>query len=226
MKKTVLLLACLLGVSSAAHAQTISFEINAGLLENAAGTTPEQNGGLLQLIASPSGTFAAPTSASYVSGDNVLLASFAMNSNGGASGYTSNDFTNFALQTSSYTLAAGEAVLLRFYPGLTLAAQPAAPASGTFYGQVRSSTAETGISDTSQTAWVVPSAGSTVDFDYVTIKAGQGGTYPDGANGSGISSFATFTVVPEPSAGVMSGFGILGLAGLQVWSRRRATRAL
>ena len=218
MKKIFLLLTCFFGVSSALHAQSISFEINAGLLENTTGTTPEPNGGLLQLIASPSGTFSAPTSTSYVTGDNVLLTSFAMNSNGGATGYTSNDFNNFSLKTSSYTITAGEAIMLRFYPSLTLAAQPAAPTLATTYGQVRSSMAETGITDNSQTAWVIPSAGSTVDFDYVTVSAGQGGTYAN------TSAYATNVVlagaIPEPSTYALLGCGLAGLIALRMRVRR------
>ena len=219
MKKSIFILACLLSVTRAVNAQTsVSFEINAGELQMAGGGAAVPDGALLQLIASPSGNFAAPTSGSYVGGDNVVLANFAMNSINGT-GATQNDFNNFPLSTNSYTVTSGEALLLRFYPSLTLSSEPATPTSGISYGQVRSNTIESGINDPAQAPWVVPPAGNTVDLDYLTVAAG--GSYANGANGTGISSYADFTVaVPEPSTGVLFGCGLLGLLGLRMRLRR------
>ncbi len=214
MKRVFLVLTCLLGLATVVRAQTVSFEIDAGLLQNATGTAVEANGGLLQLIASPSGTFSAPTSSAYVTGDNVLVSSFAMNSNGGTAGLTVNDFTNLAL---SSTLTAGESLLLRFYPNLTYASMPSSPTLATTYGQVRSSTAETGVTDPSQTGWFVPASGSTVDLEYLTVSAGHGGTY------SNTSAFATgivITGVPEPSTYAMFVCGFAGLIGWGLSTRR------
>ncbi len=218
MKRTLLAAVCLIGMVSFCRAQTVSIEVNAGLLQNSLGTAVEPNGGLLQLLASPSGTFSAPTSTAYATGDNVLVASFAMNSNGGTAGLTVNDFTNLLLTTSGYTLTASEPLLLRFYPNLTFAGMPAAPTLATTFGQVRSNTAETGVTDASQTGWVVPAAGSTVDLDYLTVSAGNGGTYAN------VTAYATGIVlvglVPEPSTYAMFACGFAGLIGMSVWNRR------
>ena len=218
MKRTSLAAACLLGLASFAHAQTgtVSLKITAGLLENSAGTAVEPDGGLLQLIASPSGTFSPPTSSSYVSGDNTVVESFAMNSNGGTSGLSVNALNSLAL-SSNFT--SGESLLLRFYPSLTAAGMPAAPTLGTTFGEVRSSTTEFGPTvDPSETAWFVPSGGSTVDLDYVTSSAG--GTY---ANDSAYATDIVGATVPEPSTGVLFGCGLLGLIGLRF--RRPSARA-
>lgn len=223
MKRSILAVACLLGSLVAARAQTFTLTVNAGVLRNGTGTAVEPTGGLLQILASPSGTFANPTSSSYVGGDNVLVQSLAMNFNGG-NGFTVNTLTGIPFTTANYTLTVGEKLLLRFYPSLTLAGMPAAPTALTTFGQVRSDTVEFGGTvDPSETPWVVPAAGGNKDFNYVTAGTGAGGTYPDGPNGVGISSFATFfvTPVPEPStyAALMCGFACL--TGLRFWKRAK-----
>ncbi len=217
MKRFSIFALCLLGFSLAAKAATVTLTINAGLLENALGTAVEPNGGLLQLLASPSGTFSAPTSSSYVSGDNVLVQSFQMNSNSGTAGLTVNTLTGIPLTTANYTLTPGESLILRFYPSLTFAGMPSTPTLGTTFGQVRSDTVEFGgMIDPSETPWVVPAGGSAKDFDYVTISGG--GTYANN------TAFATGIVlvglVPEPSTYAMFACGFAGLIGVTVWNRR------
>ena len=233
MKKAFLTLLCALGTIQAAHAQSVTLKIDAGSLDNQGGTAVVPTGGLLQLIASPTGTFGNPTSSSYVSGDNVLVASFAMNMNGdtgSATGETFNTLTSLPLMNTSgavvesnytlggnYTLSTSEDLELRFYPSLTYASPPTTPPASTTFGQVRSDTIEFGSAGKvpTETAWVVPSAGSTVTFEYVTIS--NGGTYANS------TAFASGTVVPEPStvvplAGLMAGVLVLRLR------QRRATQ--
>ncbi len=217
-KKVLFTLACLVGSTSAAFAQGSAVNIDAGLLENAVGTAVVPNGGLLQLIASPSGTFSTPTSSSYVSGDNILLASQAMNSNSGTAGETLNAFTlSF---TGTPAVVSGEALLLRFYPSLAYASMPSAPTLATTYGQVRSTTIEFGASggDASETAWVVPASGS-ADLDYITVN--DGGTYANAtAYATGIVGAAN---VPEPSTIFLS--SVVALWGVfKLHCRRNQSR--
>ncbi len=221
MKKLACSLLYILGFVGFAHAQSVSITLDAGLLENANGTAViPNNTGLLQLIASPSGAFATPTPNSFVGtgSDNFVFETFAMNSNGGVAGEVSNTFV-----VPLVALPAGDALLLRFYPGLTTTSINA-PA-GSAYGQVRSNSNEF-PSDPSGTGWVSPASGA-VDIYYNT--ANDSGTYPNGANGVSdgvpITSFASLTVVPEPSTYVtgLLGCATVAVAGARSLARRRST---
>ena len=215
MRKTFLCLLFLLAFGGIVRAQgTATVTIDAGLLENSTGTAAVPVGGLLQLIASTSGTFTAPTSNSYVGNDstNVVLANFAMNYSSGTTGETVNGFSPLTLPA---TVTTGEKLLLRFYPNLTLASMPSAPTLGTAYGQVRSDSIEFGAAggDANETAWVVPASGQTIDLDYITVN--DNGTYGNA------TAYATGVVlaVPEPSSLVIQGGLALGLLG---WTLRRS----
>ena len=216
MNRAALFLAGLLCIAAAARADTVTIDLDAGLLENATGTAVVVKGGLLQFIASPSGTFPAPTSAAYATGDNLVLSSFAMNYNSGITGETVN--ARYSLPVNAGGATSGEKVILRFYPALTLADMPAVPTAGTTYGQVRSDTVEYGSTgynggfDYSETAWVLPSGGSTVDFDYITQS--DGGRYADA------TADATDIVAasPEPTSLLL----LTTAAAPLVFRRRRA----
>ncbi len=212
MKRLLLIIAVSASFSVAAVADQVTLNIDAGYLKNSTGTAVVPNGMLLQLIASPSGTFSAPTSSSYITGDNVLLQNFSMNSNGG-SGETLNG-TSLTLST---TLTTGEAVLLRFYPSLSATSAPSAPTLGTTYGQVRSSTIESGQTDTSQAPWVIPASGLTVDLLYIT--ATDGGSYSDAS--AYASNVVLPAAVPEPASVIQGGIAA-GLLALCMWRRRSA----
>ena len=213
MRKSLLAAVYFIGSVGAVRAQTFTITLNAGVLRGANGVGGEPAGGLLQLIASPSGTFSAPTSSSYVSGDNVVVESFAMNDNGG-NGFTVNTLNSIAFTTANYTLTTGESLLLRFYPSLTLTGMPSAPTLATTYGQVRSSTVEFGgTTDPTETPWIVPAASANRDFDYVTTGTGvNGATYADDTAYASDVVFAA--TVPEPSAYATLGCGLICLASL------------
>ena len=218
MKHHALVLLFSLGMFASVKAQVFTVTIDAGVLENSNGTVTEPVGGLLQLIASPSGTFSTPDSSTFASGDNVLVSSFAMNYSNGT-GETVNTLTSIPFTTTNYTLTAGEQLELRFYPSLSYTSSTSyytsAPTLGTTFGQVRSSTTEFGATDSNETGWFVPAAGSTIDFAYVTTTGG--GTYAD------TTAYATGTViagtaVPEPSSCIIA---LIATATLGIASIRR-----
>ena len=144
-----------------------------------------------------------------------------MNYNGGTPG---EDLTNLnGLTLATYNLTAGEQILLRFYPSLTLASMPSAPTLATTYGQVRSSTVESSLGDGSETAWVVPASG-TVDFNYITVNdPGAGGTYSN-ASADATNFVGPGLGVPEPSTYALMGCAASCLIGLRL--RNKAAGAV
>lgn len=213
MKKFLILLASLLGSVSALQAQSVTLNIDAGQLRSALGANAEPVGGLLQLIASPSGNFSAPTSTDYVTGDNVLVSSFAMNNVGGTA-ETLNALNTLPLTTSQYTLTTNEPLELRFYPNLTFSGMPASPTLGTSFGQVRSSSIEFGSSGgvPTEATWVVPGSGSNVYLEYVTVS--NGGTYAN-ANAYANGVVLLGAAVPEPSVYILFAGASVGLLSLR-----------
>ena len=211
MIKPFLTLVCLLYVIGSAQA-TISINGDFGILKTANGAAVVPQGGLLQLIATPSGSisnFSAPTAGSFVSGDNIIVASFSMNYNSGVTGETTNLLTNITLQNtgaSSPTMFdAGDPLLLRWYPTLTTAST--APGAGATYGQFRTDTAGDGGN-----AWITPANG-TNNYAITLITVSDGGMQ---ANTAG---YANSVVVPEPSTAAISGVGAFALLGLALRSR-------
>lgn len=220
-RKIIAPLLGLLGLATAAHA-SVTVEIDAGILRNLTTTSTVPVGGLLMLVASPSGAatnFSAPTSTSFVSGDNIVVAAFAMNNNGGVTGEVDYSPTfnlgNTGTATST-TFDAGDPLLLRWFPTLTYAAYSAgtltAPGLGANYGQGRSAIAVDGGS-----AWVTPANGSSSAV-FTFITADDGGSQP---NSSGLASNIV-VAVPEPSTYAAVMCGLAGLIG--VLMRRRAVR--
>lgn len=217
IKKSLVAACCLLSVASVAKS-AIVVEIDAGILRDATGTSTVPVGGLLQLIATPSGNaanFVAPTSGSFVGGDNIVVATFAMNYVF-QPGETDNKVTLTLQNTgpsSATTFDQGDPLLLRWYPSLTTAST--VPGLGTTYGQYRNAAGESG-----GIAWVTPADGSTnltpAGLNFNTL--GAGGTNPETAG------FATNIVVavPEPSTVFLLGIGAIGVFAML---RRRATAA-
>ena len=198
---------------------TVSLEIDAGILRNATGTSTVPVGGLLQLVATPSGSaanFVQPTATSFVGGDNVVVASFAMNYFFGT-GETDNVVTltlqNIAISTAT-TFDQGDPLLLRWYPTLTISST--APGIGATYGQFRSDSGEAG-----GIAWVTPADGTSLTvpngLNFLTMAAS--GTHPD------VEGFASSIVspVPEPSIYILLGLGFGGLTFGLVHRRRGMT---
>ena len=221
MKKLAFTCLCLFGLVGATQAQsTFSLDIDAGYLRNTSATgAVVTSGALLQLIASPSGTFTNPTATSFLSGDEALISSFAFSTVMGNPGETVNPLNSLLFTTTNYTVTSGEKLELRFYPTLTCDSSSTnynttGPGTSKSFGGVRSDTVEFSTAvDPTETTWIVPAAGSTVDLDYITSDNGGTAAFtPASAAATGI------TPVPEPST--YAG-GLLGCALIAYVSRRR-----
>lgn len=226
MRKILAAAVCLAGLPCLAHADTTSFELDAGVLRTStlSGATPLPDGTLLQLIASPTGTFTAPTATSFTSGNETVIDSFALNATGstGLPASTGNpgEIDDQITITLTTTVTAGESFELRWYPGLTIGST--APGAGATYGEHTSPTSEDMMFATSfgDSPYVLPAASSNGTLILFTTASSQFlGPYPDAA-GDADETVAGGTPLPEPSTYAMMGFAALGLAGMKFRQRR------
>ncbi len=179
----------LLVTSISAHA-TITINLGVDKLFQSNGTTPIPTGSLLQLVVSTTdNVFTLPTAGSFVGGsaDDIVLASFACQSNG--------SFGGPIVFSLSGNLNAGDQIMLRWFPTLTISSS--SPGAGTSFGQFRTDN----IESASNIAWVVPADGSTVSLNFLDIAGG--GTEP---NSAGTASLVT-AAIPEPSSVALAIFG-------------------
>ena len=206
------------GVTCASNcfAQTATINFATGQLLMSDGTTFVPNGCLLQIVASGAdGTFSTPLPGQYVSGDDVLLASFFLDTSttGGTPGstfaaLTFNFAAGFTIGGYNAQAVAGQTFELVWYPTISTFTNGALTLGST-YGVFRSATIQPG----SDIAWVVPAAGTTNGLQFLT--ASLGGPNPNSAG------TASFTVVPEPASlalTLLGGAAVLGAA----FQRRRA----
>ena len=196
MKKVILttLSAFLLGTIAQA---SVSVSLDIGTLYGTSTSSIFPDGGLVQLIASPlDSNFLAPTPGNFVNGDDIVLASFGLDSAtaGGISGANSNvNVINF-----SGDLGVGDGLALRWYPTLKVDSPVVA---GNRYGQFTDS------------SWVLPSDGGSIGLQFLNVASGAG-TF---ANSLAVS---TGTVVPEPSTyAAILGLATLGLVGFRRFRR-------
>lgn len=202
----------LLAMSAVALRADVTINLGFGnVYENAAdGGMLAPEGSLLQLIVSPGNSiFGDPTPESFVSDDDIVLGSLFINQGAGA-------FLEPITFTLTGGVTAGDQILLRWYPTLDVNDLGTGPGAGTHYGQFRTDLVETNYG--SDTAWVVPAEGATINLNFLT--ADNGGT--DGGPGHGdhpeSEGIANLTVIPEPSTYALVG---LALAALGFARRRR-----
>src|SRR5881392_677407 len=182
--KFLLPLSALLLASLTASAD-VTINLGAAELFQSDGTTPIPLGSLLQLVASTTdSTFTLPTPASFTGGsaDDLVVSSFASNNNAG-----SGSFSGPIVFTLSGNLNAGDPLMLRWWPTLTLASP--SPGFSTPFGQFRTDAVE----NFSDTGWFVPADGSTISLNF--LDTAGGGSEP---NSAGTASFLT-AAIPEPS---------------------------
>ena len=164
--------ALILFVATRAFA-TVTLNMSVAYLNDAEGS-PMPTTGLVLLVASTNdGTFGAPTSESFVNGDDTIVAKW--------------DLSTWSTpglllgSTGPLTLAGGwnegDPFQLYWFPTLTLAST--APTAGAVYGQYRTNSPTDGGD-----LWITPADGATVSLKFLTMAAG--GSNP---NSTGNASF-------------------------------------
>jgi hypothetical protein len=210
IKATLPLLATLLLAAAAKGGVTI--DLDAGHLYSSGttsayylpySTTSGSTGALLQIIASTNGSFSNPTPGSYTGGNanNYVVADLSMNNAG-----TDEDFSEFSftfgtdLNAEFPNLASGDALLLRWFPSITLAQeeQGTTPSVGTAFGYFEGNAADDNAWGLpAALPWVIPSDGSndTGNDGLYFLTDASGGTLPETAG----KASSTVTAVPEPA---------------------------
>lgn len=166
--KSVLILLGVIGVVQfVAHADSVTFNMQAATLRTAAGQ-PMPVTGLVVLVANTNGSqFGNPTASTFVSGDNIELARWDLSAFG-TEGILFDAANNLGLFGGWNS---GDALAIYWYPTLTTSAT--SPGTGTSYGFYRDASGLDGGA-----AWVTPSSG-TVTLKFLTQSVG--GSNPDSA---------------------------------------------
>lgn len=201
MKKA--LLSSLFVLAAALPSQAgITLNLGAGQLSQFDGS-PLPDNSLIQLIVSTTDSvFSLPDTTKFVAGDDLLLASFGLNS---STTGTPGVFTAEIRFDLINGVTTGDQLLLRWFE---LPSDSVTASAGTRYGQIRLDAAVDG-----SIPWTVPADGGTYDLIFLTVNAG--GSSPDALG------FASSVVIPEPStyAAILGGL-TLGVVAL----RRRAKK--
>jgi hypothetical protein len=180
----ILILAALLLASWTSHALTI--QVDADLLKDANGL-PMSTNGLVVLVASTTdSTFGGPTSGSFVTGDDIVVAKFDLNASG-ANGVLIDVVTNL---TFSGSWNSGDPLAIYWFP--TLTKNSTAPSGGIPYGMYTTTTPLDG-SD----AWVTPNTSSTIDLRFITTDSDQNNGHLAGSNAASLG-LASLTVGGAP----------------------------
>lgn len=195
------------GVAAVLPAQ-VTINLNAGVLYSAPGV-PLADGRLIQLIVSTSdANFSAPTSTSFVSGDDVVLFSFALDSSTSGTAGALTAVLNLSSLGSVPGLTAGDALVLRWFD---LNYGASTPTAGVAYGEYRSTIA---IDDSM--VWSMLGDFSTIDLNLLTLAAGST-THTD--ESVGLAS-QTVSAIPEPAgAAVLAAVCTLAF----IYYRRRSS---
>jgi hypothetical protein len=192
---------------------TITIELDAGHLYTTATTSAGyvNVGGLLQVLVSTNGSFAAPSLGSYTdfSPSTFVLANLAMND-------TKTDETDNTFQFSlGGNVAQGESLMLRWFPSITLLQEQsgATPLLGTTYGQFEGSSADLYPGDSTSIPWTIPADGSNSDLYFLTVASG--GTHAETV----ALANQTVSAIPEPATtSLLAGAVALGA---MIWRRRK-----
>jgi hypothetical protein len=191
----------LLAMSCVWARATITLNISAAVLQTTTSGQPMSVNGQVLLVASTTDlAFGDPTPGAFVSGDDVVLQRWNLDSSLGDGAFQKT--LNFAL-TDFANLTPNDPLRLYWFPTLD---SSSAPQAGTPYGYRND-----GAQLDGGAAWQVPADGALAALNFLTTTAG--GSNPDSAG------VANSTIVPEPS-NLITVFLVLGLCAL------RATRPL
>lgn len=196
----ILALITALAAPVATFGQTVVVNLSGATLYDST-DTPLADGKLVQLVASTTdATFSAPTAGSFVSGDDVVIASFALDSS--IVGVPGSFQEAVTIDTTNFTnLTAGDSLMLRWFD-IDYVSGQTSPGNAHF-GQFRTDS----IVDGSDSGWFLPGTGS-VSLNFVT--SGNSGSQLESAG-------AAATAVPEPATYSL----FLGLLAFAVISTRR-----
>jgi hypothetical protein len=166
----------------------VTFNVYANKLKTANGQ-PLPTTGLVLLVASTNGTvFGGPTAGAFTSGDDIVLARWDM-----STALSSGEFLNSANNLAFFgSWNAGDPLALYWFPTMTLAS--VGPTNGAPYGFYRDPVGVDG-----SFPWVTPSAGSTINLDFLTAEAGSSVNLAVAGNASlvvGAISCPNITVSP------------------------------
>ena len=195
--KKYLSLGLFLALGAWMNAQTITIDFTVGVLTNSTGSAAVADGSLFQVIASNDSVFTAPTTDSFIGGDDVIAWSGAFDSSTiGLAGAMSVVLSNISASTYS-----GDRLLVRWFPTLNSSALSPGVASYGEYGFPNDA------------SWFAPAAGGTQSYSMVTVSAG-------GALSDTLGQAVYATAVPEPSTYALIA-GLLSLGAI-FWRRRAA----
>jgi hypothetical protein len=159
---------------------TVTLNLSAAYLNEASGT-PMPTNGLVLLVASTSdSTFGTPTFASFVSGDDTIVAKWDL-STWSTPGLLLESTGPVALGSG---WNAGDPLQLYWFPTLTLAS--ASPGVGASYGKYRTNSTVDGGDP-----WTTPADGATIALKFLTADAG--GSNPNAAGNASLVVEGGFT---------------------------------
>jgi hypothetical protein len=175
---------------------SVTLNVSAANLNDAGGTPMPTNGLVLLVASTNDATFGAPTFDSFVSGDDYIIASWNL-----ATWSTPGLLLG---STGPVILGggwnAGDPLLLRWFPTLTLAAT--APGVGASYGQYRTDSTVDGGDP-----WITPAEGATISLKFLTTDIGGSQNPPSAGNANlvvgGIAAPVILSLTAETATNVV-----------------------
>ena len=192
---------------------TVSLSLSGGQISDGAGNAVNDGGLLLLVVSTTDSIFSGPsptsslTTGSFLSGDDMILGAFSVDS--GSSGIAGGYYTTLNITSYTGNLNSGDLLQLYWFP--TLTALSTSTGAGTSYGTYRTDSVAPG----SDISWALPADGQSVSLSFLTTSAGGGISDSLGQ--------ATLTTVPEPATTVAL---LGGIAGVFVMLRRRQRRTV